>query len=154
MSEITLQWISFLKVLTMALFACLYGFGGISGKWKRRFLAPFVYVITACLLSYWQGNFHWAYLGYYPLMVGALSMGYGGNNLKEKLVRRGLFGLTLGVSPIIFVIYSKLWLLFGLNVFICILVSVLMGVLNPSKNARSEETIIGGASTLLPMFLF
>lgn len=40
MSESTLQWMQICKLLALACFAGLYGFGGIHGKWKRRFLAP------------------------------------------------------------------------------------------------------------------
>lgn len=40
MSENTLQWVQICKLLALVCFAGLYGFGGVSGKWKRRFLGP------------------------------------------------------------------------------------------------------------------
>ena len=40
MTEMQLQIIASLKLLLVAGFATLYGLGGMSGKWKRRFIAP------------------------------------------------------------------------------------------------------------------
>ena len=38
MNEVTLQWIAFLKLIWVSIFALLYGFGGMRGKWKRRYV--------------------------------------------------------------------------------------------------------------------
>jgi len=57
MSENLLQLISGLKILLVGAFAMLYGMGGISGKWKRRFIAPVVYVTGICGFSLWTGSF-------------------------------------------------------------------------------------------------
>jgi len=58
MSENLLQLISGLKLLLVAGFAMLYGMGGISGKWKRRFIAPVVYVAGICGFSLWTGSWN------------------------------------------------------------------------------------------------
>ena len=153
MSENTLQWLQIVKFVPIAVFAGLYGFGGISGKWKRRYIAPFVFVFGLCLVSLWVGNFSWYYLLTYPLLVLSLSVGYGGDTLGEKLLKRSRYGALCAMASLPIVFVNSTWTLFGLHVFLCVSVSTILGVWNPTKSARAEETVIGGTIVFLPLFM-
>ena len=78
MSEIALQWIAFLKIIWIAFFALFYGLGGMSSKWRRRYLGS-AWMMTGILIValFVNHTFQWRMLLYFPLMVGALSLGYG-----------------------------------------------------------------------------
>jgi len=153
MSEINLQFLAFGKLIWATIFALLYGLGGISGKWKRRFIAPIWMMLGIFLFSKWTFNWSYWYLIYLPLLIASLHLGYGGTDNKWiKIRKRFLYGLALGVAPASLAILNTAWIMWGLHISLCICFSVLLGVFNPTKNARSEETLIATASTLLPLF--
>lgn len=153
MSELTLQIISGLKILLVAVFAFFYSWGGLSGKWKRRFIAPAVYTAGICGLSVWQGTFNYWYILCAFLLMGALSIGYGGDDLKTKIVKRSRYGLACSVGALPLFILSAAWTLLGLHVLTCVLFSVVCGVWNQTSSARAEETLIGASLVLIPTFI-
>ena len=151
MSENVLQIISSLKLLTVALFATLYGFGGISGKWKRRFIAPIIFVGGLVGFSLWTGTFSYWYLTPLPLLISALSMGYGGNTLKEKLIKRSRYGLACAIASLPIFVVNQAWTLLLLHILVCVSTSVIAGVWNQTSSARTEETLIGATLVLIPL---
>lgn len=153
MSEYTLQFISFLKVLWVAIFSLFYGLGGISKKWLRRYVGPFWIGLGIFLLGYFTQSFRWWYLFYPLLLCISLHIGYGAEVFIDKLRKRFIYGLALGVSAIPLLYHNPIYHLFGFHIGCCIVVSVIFGVFNISKSARSEEAIIGFMSTVMPMFL-
>ena len=77
-SENTLNLIAFTKILWISAFSLLYSSGGISGKWKRRWLGSAWMMIGILIVALFVNHtFQWRMLLYFPLMVGALSLGYG-----------------------------------------------------------------------------
>lgn len=153
MNEISLQIIAFLKLLWVAVFSLLYGLGGMSGKWKRRFIAPVWMMLGVFIFSKWTFNWSYWYLIYLPLLIASLHIGYGGtDNVWIKIRKRSLYGLALGIAPASLAILNTAWAMWGLHIVLCVAFSVLLGVWNITKNARSEETLIATASTLLPLF--
>lgn len=152
-SELTLQWIAFSKLIWVAVFALLYGLGGMSGKWKRRWVGSFWLVCGVCLYSYFMNNFSWWYLLYYPLLVASLSLGYGSRVFKVKIRKRFIYGSALAVAPIPIVIINGAWILFGMHIVLCVGTSILLGVWNPCMNSREEELLIGTMSGTLPLFM-
>lgn len=154
MSENLLQIIASLKLVAVAVFATLYGFGGIRGKWKRRILGSCVYTLLLCALSLWSGSFSLWYLSVFPILFGGLSIGYGADDFKDKVIKRSRYGFFCSLAALPVAIVNQAWLMLVLHIFLCVLVSVVLGVFNPTKNARNEETLIGATIGLLPLYMF
>jgi len=151
MTETTLQWISVLKVLLVAGFAGLYGFGGVSGKWKRRIIAPVLFGIGISGFTLWTSTFDWRLLLCVPFLSGALSLGYGASTTPEKIKKRAIAGSAAAVAlfPIFWV--TGAWTLFALHILVSTAVSVVAGTWNQTSSARTEETLIGAVYALIPM---
>ena len=153
MNENILQWIASLKILWVAVFSAFYGFGGVSGKWKRRFIGSAWMMLGVVVFSLWQGSWHWWYLAYFPLLTGALCMGYGGDDVGVKIRKRAVYGVLIGLSATPLLFPSCHFGLYIFHICLCLVASVVLGVFNPTANARSEETIISTLSTVIPLFL-
>ena len=153
MNEVTLQWIQLVKLLCIAAFAMLYGFGGVSGKWKRRIIAPIVYTLGICGVSLWTNSFSWALLYSLPLLFIGLTLGYGATFLKDKIIKRSRAGLLCALGSVSIFIVTQAWTLLFLHIAVCIGTSVIAGVWNQTSSARSEETLIGASYVLIPMFV-
>lgn len=154
MDEHALQLIASLKIVWVAVGSFLYGLGGISNKWIRRFLLPLWMGLGIWVFGIWTGSFSLLQLLYVPLCCASLHLGYGGtDDIWIKLRKRVIYGLCLGVSALPLVFNSNLWLLFAFHCCLTVSASVLLGTFNPTKNARSEETIIATLSTVLVLFL-
>lgn len=153
MNEYGLQLIAVIKVVWAAGFAYLYGLGGIRHKYIRRFLAPLWLVIGISVFTHILGYFTPLFIIYYPLLAAALHLGYGADEPVEKIKKRMIYGTTLGFSAIPLAIITKGWVLFGLHITICVIVSVVLGVINPMRSARDEETAIGFVACFLPLYM-
>lgn len=154
MNEYNSQIIASLKILWLSGFSIFYGLGGISNKWLRRYVAPAWMMLGIFIFSSWGFTWNYWYLLCYPLMVIALSIGYGGtDDVAVKIRKRAIYGLVLSFTAIPLVVFSHLWVLFGFHVCLSVLSSVLLGVFNPTKNARSEETLISTLCLLMMLFL-
>lgn len=129
--------------LLAAVFACLlYGLGGRSGKWKRRFIGSFVLACAVNIISALRGLWSpWLLLAY-PALTGGFSMGYGGDDFGAKLIRRGIYALTVCSSGLIFCLVfggNAWWILIphvGIGLW-----SIFLGVKNPIY-AAAEEVFI------------
>ena len=149
-SENTLQLIQGLKLLTIVACALLYGLGGMKGKYKRRYIAPGVYILAMSALALWTDTFHWAiptlYLGY------CLPIGYSARDGKTiEIMKRTLAGAAKGLAPLLLVIMTGCWLNFWYHLALCISISVILGVWNPTKSARAEETTIAACYYMIPI---
>ena len=156
MNEVYLQYIASSKIAWIAAFSLFYGLGGISGKWKRRFIGAAWMLAGVILFSILTKTFHYWYIAYLPLVIGALHVGYGdkGTNSKTfKTKRRAITGLCLALSALPLCFGNNLWALYGCHVVLCLLSSIFLGVYNPAKNARDEETLIATMSSIIPLFL-
>ena len=151
MSELTLQWIQFFKVILLACYSLLYGFGGMSGKWKRRYIAPFILTLGITGLSLWAGAFSYWFLGYFALLSAALHIGYGSSDFWTKVRKRAMYGAALGVAALPIAVGTGSWPLFGFHVAWCIILCIVFGVFNITSNARSEETFMAAATAMLPL---
>jgi hypothetical protein len=153
MNELSLQFISSLKIVWIAGFSFFYGWGGISGKWKRRFIGTAWMMLGMVVFSLWLHRWNYWFLFYLPLSIGALSLGYGATDTATKIKKRMICGSALGFSACPLAIVNQMWALWALHLVVCILFSVTLGVWNITKNARSEETIIATIGALLPLFM-
>lgn len=153
MTENYLQLIAGLKIIWCGFFALLYGYGGISHKWLRRYCGAFWMGFGVLFFGMWTGNLQWFYFIYPVLLCASLHIGYGGDHVGVKLRKRAVYGLAIGVSALPLCLGSSLFFMFGIHCFLCILASVFLGVFNPARNARDEETLLAILSTIIPLFL-
>jgi len=151
MDENTLQLIAGLKLLFVTGFAMLYGMGGISGKWKRRFIAPVLLGAGIWGLTTWTQSFDWRYLLCVPVLFGALSIGYGASTTRDKIIKRSRAGLAVAMSFTPLFWATGAWSLLLAHIAVCVVVSTVAGTWNQTKSARTEETLIGAAYALIPM---
>lgn len=125
----------------------LYMLGGTDGfsKWVRRVLGAFTLATGANLVALFNYCWTWQYLLFFPALFIGFSMGYGGEDVLTKIIRRSIYAIGILLSCII-----GLWatgFTFGgyvLTVLAVItgLTSVALGVLNPFKSARAEEFLV------------
>jgi len=153
MSELTLQFLAFFKVISVAVFGLFYGLGGMIEKKVRRIGGPIWIAISISIIGCIQKTISLWYFLYPILLMASLCIGYGAEEKKEKIKKRALYGLALGVSAIPVAIVTSKWLLFGFHLVLCIGASVLLGVYNPLRNARDEETLIATLSVIMPIFM-
>jgi len=153
MDEITLQWIQILKILAIGVFAGLYGFGGVSGKWKRRIIAPATFIAGIIGFSLWTGSFQLSLLYSVWLLFITLTIGYGANTTKEKIIKRSRAGLANAVAMLSIFIVTQAWTLLFLHIAVVAATSVVAGVWNQTSSARAEETLIGASIVTIPYFV-
>jgi hypothetical protein len=151
MSESTLQLIAFLKLIVVAVCALLYGLGGMSGKWKRRYVMPVLYGLAIWGFTTWTGTFNVLLLLSPLLLCGALHLGYGGDTTQEKIVKRAVAGSAAGFAAIPLFIVCGAGTLALLHIVVCTAVSVVAGVWNQTSSARTEETLIGAMYVIIPL---
>jgi len=151
--EYKLQFISSGKVAWLSVLSLCYGLGGIKQKWIRRFLGALWIAIGIFLFAKIQGYFKWWVMFYPALFCAALHLGYGAEETLGKIKRRALYGFAFGISAIPLVINSHLWVLFAFHCVVALSASVVLGVFNPTRSARDEETLVAVFLTIIPMFL-
>lgn len=152
MNEISLQILASLKIVWIAVFTLFYGLGGTINKSLRRFVGALWALAGIILFSILAKDFSYWYLLYAPLLIGALSLGYGGQTFGEKIRKRLICGTAYALTAIPIAIVTGQWLLFGIHSAICVSFSILLGVFNPIP-ARSEETLIAVSITMIPLFM-
>lgn len=153
MTEYQLQVISIVKMLVVVGFSLLYSLGGIRFKWIRRYIACVFLGISIWGIGVWQGMSDLWYLLFPLLLMGALTLGYGAEKFKLKIARRGLAGTAIALAALPIAIRTGNWKLYSVHAIFMLFVMTYIGVLNPMRNARDEETIIGTFAVLLPVFM-
>jgi len=153
MSEVSLQWIQIFKILAIGVFAGLYGFGGVSGKWKRRIIAPITFIIGIVGFSLWTQSFSWSLLYSVWLLFVTLTIGYGASFQKDKIVKRARYGIANALASISIFWVTGSWTLFALHLVVVTATSVVAGVWNQASSARAEETLIGMSIVTIPYFV-
>lgn len=155
MTETNLQYLATGKILWCGFYCLCYGLGGTEGygKWIRRYVGPLWMGCGLWMFANLQGTFNiWQLL--YPVLLSlSLHLGYGSNDVKDKITRRCIYGLALAISALPLAVISGFWLLYAIHCVVCVSMSVLLGVFNPTDSARSEETLIACFSSVLPLFL-
>lgn len=152
MDEITLQWIQIVKILAIGVFAGLYGFGGVSGKWKRRIIAPVTFIAGIIGFSLWTQSFNWFVLSSVWLLFVTLTIGYGASDTKTKIIKRSRAGLANAIASLSIFVVTGAWSLLFLHIAVCVGTSVVAGVWNQTSSARAEETLIGASIVTIPYF--
>ena len=140
------QLMVFVKLLVVFICAGLYAWGGMNGKYLRRFVAP-----SVCGFSMWYFTKDWKSLFIMPALGLASSLGYGADQLWTKIFKRAYVGLTFGLSASLYSILRKNWYVVGFTMVLLIAAYILFGVWNPLPNARHEETFLGVLVYLMPI---
>jgi hypothetical protein len=142
-----------LRFIPTILFAICYAIGGRGPKLVRRILGP-ILMFAAFFLIDWFAEVSYALLNVIPfsiLMVG-LFMGYGGDTFLEKIFRRTLYGLVLGVAGLAFAFIHNAPMLGLYQLQLALIASAFFGMFNP-VSAVHEETIIATLSVILWPFM-
>lgn len=147
MNEPALQLIAISKLFVVAVYAGLWGYGGMVNKALRRILGSAI--LAGALFAY--SHNYWVLL-VFPLLWGASSRGYGAEDFWDKVFKRIQFGAFVACAALPIAVVSGQWLLFWIHATISIAFSVALGVLNPIP-ARYEETLLGAVYCLIPLFM-
>lgn len=141
------------RMLALTAMVTCYTIGGRSKKWIRRVIGGTI-IGGACVgMSVWTGHYNhfiWAVL---PAYIGALTMGYGGDDLQTKAIRRALYGLAVGSVSLILAIFTGLWALAIFQIIIAVISSLYLGLLNPADDAVKEEGLIATLSVCIAIFM-
>jgi hypothetical protein len=152
MPESTLVWVSVLKLLLIVAFALCYILGGRSGKWRRRWVGGLGLAAGLNLLAAYQDAWSGWLLLLFGTLVLALSLGYGGTTRTQKITRRLIYGLALGLASLPLALASGLWVAWGFQALLALVASLWLGLANPIK-AVEEETLIATLSVVVTPFL-
>ena len=158
MSEITevqLQFFSLGKLLICCVYGFLYGLGGCEGsggKFWRRNVAPLFLMVSLFVLNSLRWS-NWGVILWVILLGASSHLGYGGTDLWEKVWKRLVWGMWVGVSALLLISKASDWYVWGVHMGLVLSGSVLFGVWNPFRSARDEETVLGFVSVLLPIFM-
>ena len=152
MTESTLMLLLIGKLLLVSAFAWLYALGGRSDKVWRRFVGGVLFPLGVCGIAYLSHSFSVLMLLACLSYPFALSQGYGGDSLAEKFKRRSLYGVLLGLASLPFFLVTGNWILGVLQIFLAVICSLVLGIVNPT-NAVDEEALIASGSVLLVPFM-
>ena len=151
MNEHLLQLLALGRLLGITAFAAFYAYGGINHKPLRRYYGTLLLTGLYCLFSALEGTFSWFYLMCYPLLIAATSIGYGADSTGMKIWKRFYCGAAYSCAMLPIAFVTQNWTMFALHTFLCLTMSITLGVINP-VNARKEETMIGTTIGLIPLF--
>lgn len=131
------------------------GFDGKGYKWLRRFVGAGILGLAANLIAAAVSAWTWVYLLMIPALMVGMSLGYGGETVSEKVLKRVLCAIGILASCIIGC-FAIGFTISGLAVlilaFIVGLTSIFMGVWNPFNNAPLEQFIVCQVLTLFVPF--
>lgn len=149
MNEYTIIWLCALGGSGLVVSSTLYTLGGRKHKALRRWVGAFILALTVNLVFISMSRWSPWYIGIFPLLVIAYSLGYGASAPLEKVIRRTLYALAVLMNGLLCAIVltmsgsvsiMNVWTLFTVHVFLCGL-TVFIGVRNPIY-AASEEFLI------------
>ncbi len=142
MSEYLILYLVFGSLIGVAVAALLYMLGGRAGKWKRRYVGSFVLAGTVNVVSVVMQIWNPWLLLVFPALIGGFSMGYGGDNLGMKILRRTLYAAGVCAAGLVFCLTmggNAWWVLIphvGVGAW-----SIYLGVKNPIYAAAEEGFI-------------
>lgn len=155
MSEWSYVFFVGVKLLILSFFCICYVIGGRTQKWIRRYLGGIGFGLSIIGLSLWMGEFKWWLLALPVAYPAALTLGYGVNDpdgILYKFLFRGIYGLVFGLIGL----YSGFVLgnlyLGIVQLGLPILVSIFLGVFNPTR-AVDEEAMISLALVIHVPFM-
>ena len=150
MTEWRQLWLVFAGLLLLALFGLCYMVGGRTSKWVRRFVGGLLFPSGCLWIAQQGGTFHWLMLGSLVAYPIALSTGYSGDTLGEKLRQRTRYGLILGSAGLLLLIPAGHPIIGLWQIVLAVLASLTYGVKNPIPAVAEEATIAILSICLIP----
>lgn len=145
MNEFSQGVIGSLGILGSLIYSVLCWFGGrdkdylgIKARAWGRYIAPAIFVSYTIGLSLLSHRFSFWFLTAYPAYFLAHHLGYGGDVLWVKVTRRSLWSVVRTAASLTFVIIAGAWTLFFLQLSVGLIVTLVLGTMNPLK-APVEE---------------
>lgn len=144
-----------LSGFSLVLSSFLYSLGGRSGKWKRRFIAPFILTLTVCILMLWRGMWDWRLPFLYPILAIGFSLGYGSEIILTKILKRSIYAIAIVMTGVLLclVIDNRAWSIFIPHVGVAAW-SIYLGVINPIEAAAEEFWVCMVLNSGLMMYPF
>jgi len=142
MNEINLQWLVFGNFIALAFASLAYGFGGMSnGRALRRFISPLIVFLSIVVTSLILHKFSFLILIALPLLIVRNILGYGGDNVGMRLLKRGLIvALAILTGALLaYAFQGGWWLLLVLGLSSS--GTILFARYNPLI-ARAEESLV------------
>lgn len=125
---------------------------GIRARIWGRIISPIFFCSSVIGLSLLAHHFSWWYLTSFPAYFIAHTIGYGGDSLWRKILRRSIWSLTRTLASLSFAIFAGSFWLVGLQIITGLLVAVVLGVTNVLK-APQEEGLIKFANVFFVPFM-
>jgi len=153
MSEYGIGVLGTAGIITVVIASMFYWLGGRSKKWLRRFISPAILTIGLCGISLIKGNFSPWFLGVYPCLVLGFSLGYGADNMAEKVLKRALYALgvlSAGVMACLGLGGGAWWLL-AVQLILAV-GSVILGVKSILPAAVEEGIICILLTLFIPLY--
>lgn len=142
-----------LALLPSMIFSVLSWIGGRpNGRIYKRVLAPLAFCLAMFLLAFFNHHFNWVFLTAIPAYMISASLGYGGETLWKKIIRRSIWSLVRTLCSIIFVLFTGKWTLFLVQCGVGLLTTLIFGIINPLE-APEEEGLINFSSVFIVPFM-
>jgi len=160
MSEIVIVWVSFLKILYLAIISLVYALAGRGVKiWgvkiRRRWVIPILLITGAIGASLLEGTYSNYYLIAYLTFMAVMHLGYGANSWLRKMFgrigQRAIIGFFWALAGLPLVWVNGAWILFGYQIILAISAHIMLGAFNP-VTASEEEPLISLLCFLCVLF--
>lgn len=115
--------------------------GGRSKKWRRRFIGSTIQTLCINILALITGTWVWQFTISLIPEAGSRSMGYGGDEIREKVIKRAVFAAgSLAVGAILAwgIGFNGKAITLLICQAIASVVSIILGVKNPLPAAVEE----------------
>ena len=141
MNEFTLGTLAVAGLAVCVIDSFFWMWGGRKGKYKRRFIGSAIQTAGINVLSILVGSWCWQFLASIVPEIISRSLGYGGDTLKEKILRRTVFAIgSLGVGC--FLAWGVGFTGKAITILICQAIasigSIILGIKNPLPAAVEE----------------
>lgn len=157
MSEINLGTMAVVALIVCAIDSFFWMWGGRDGKWKRRFVGSAIQTLGLNIISLILNTWVWQYLITLVSEIVSRIMGYGGDTISQKIIRRLVFALgSLGTGAILAwgLGFSTAAIIVLICQFIASIVSIILGVKNPVPAAVEEVFVCFSLKYINYLYIF
>ncbi len=160
MNEFTQGISGTLGIFSALLYSLFCWFGGrdknylgIRSRTWGRYIAPLTLCTLTLGLSLLSHRFSPWMLAIYLTYFISHHMGYGGDNLWIKIKRRTIWSLMRTAASLPIVLVTGSWTMFIAQITVGLLITLILGVLNPLEAPVEEGTINFSNVFLVPLMV-
>jgi len=155
MNETYLGSIPLIGTVILSIGSWFYMLGGRDGKWKRRFVGSFIIASAIWVESLLLGAFNWYQLAVYPLLILAFVLGYGGETMAVKVMKRSLVVACTLITGLLYCITigGSAWIVLPIQVIVGGM-TIWLAVKNPVPAAPEEFFVCFMLTFCLLMYPF